>query len=249
MPAFERLLILGGTGEAAALARALDARYGAALAVTTSLAGVTPAPAPVPGTLRRGGFGGPEGLADYLRRARIDLLIDATHPFAAQIARHAGLAAEATGIQRLVLSRPPWRPEPGDRWIEAADLEAAAALLPGLGRRAFVTTGARGLGAFAAVAGVAFVVRLIVAPRAPLSLVAELIVGRPPFALDEERVLLQRHAIDVVVVKASGGPRAAKLTAAREAGLPVVMIARPGAQPGATVACVEDAMAWIAERM
>lgn len=248
MPALERLLILGGTGEAAALARALAERFGDALAVTTSLAGRTPDPAPVPGALRVGGFGGPEAMADYLRSARIDLLVDATHPFAAQISRHARLAAQAAGTARLLLSRPRWQPKPGDRWIEAPDLDAAAAALPRLGRCAFVTTGARGLVAFAALSEMRFVVRLIAPPRAPPPLAADLVIARPPFALDEERLLLQRHAVEVVVSKASGGARAAKLDAAREAGLPVIMIERPAPEPGPAVASVEDAVAWIAAR-
>jgi precorrin-6A/cobalt-precorrin-6A reductase len=249
MPGLERLLILGGTGEAAALARALDARFGDALAVTTSLAGRTPAPTPVPGALRVGGFGGPEGLAGYLRGARIDLLIDATHPFAAQISCHARLAAQMAGTERLLLSRPPWAQEEGDRWLDAADMNSAASLLPRLGRRVFITTGTRGLDAFAALSQMRFLVRLIALPRAPLPLEAELVIARPPFALDEERDLLQRHAVEVVVAKASGGMRAAKLDAAREAGLPVVMITRPPPEPGPAVASVEDAVRWIAARV
>jgi precorrin-6A/cobalt-precorrin-6A reductase len=246
MPVPERILILGGTGEAAALARALAARFGDALAVTTSLAGRTREPTQVPGGLRVGGFGGPEGLADYLRSARIELLVDATHPFAAQISRHARLAAQATGTERLLLSRPSWKPEAGDRWIEAADMNSAAALLPRLGRCVFITTGARELDAFAALSDLHFVVRLIAPPRAPLALAAELVIARPPFALDDERNLLQRHAIDVVVAKASGGARPEKLEAARAVGLPVVMISRPPPEPGPAVASVEDAVEWIA---
>ncbi|HUZ72903.1 MAG TPA: cobalt-precorrin-6A reductase [Stellaceae bacterium] len=251
MPGRERrLLILGGTAEAAALAQAAVARFGDRLEVTTSLAGRTPEPKAVAGSLRVGGFGGEAGLAAFLREAQIDLLVDATHPFAATIARHARLAAEATGTARLVLLRPPWRPEPGDRWIEAADMAAAAAMLPRLGHSAFLAIGTRALGAFASVRGVRFVVRLIAAPRAALPIaVSRLIIGRPPFTLDAERLLLQRYAVEAMVTKASGGIAAAKLAAAREAGLPVIMVARPPAEPGATVATPAEALAWIAARL
>ena len=244
------LLILGGTAEGAALAREVTRRWGAGLRVVTSLAGRTDAPAALAGEVRSGGFGGARGLADYLREARIDVLVDATHPFAAQISRHARLAAEGTHVPRLALQRSPWIPLPGDRWIEAADLGEAAHVLPRHGRRAFLTTGARGLEAFAGYAGVAFVVRLIAAPREALPLAdAELVIARPPFTLDEERRLLHRHAIDVVVAKASGGARPEKLDAARALGLPVVMVARPAAEPGASVASVEAALAWLRERL
>jgi len=252
MPAPERrtLLILGGTAEAAQLARAAVAEFGPNLTVITSLAGRTSSPAPVAGAKRRGGFGGAEGLAAYLREAAIDLVIDATHPFAAQISRHARLAAAAANAPRLALLRPPWRQEAGDRWIEAPDLEEAARALPALGRRVLLTIGARGLDAFAGCEDIAFVVRLIEAPRAALPLRhAELVIGRPPFTLDEERQLLHGRAIACLVAKASGGARPAKLAAARELGLPVVMVACPPPEPGESVASVAAAMAWIAARL
>lgn len=252
MPARERqtLLILGGTAEAAALARAALAQFGARLEIITSLAGRTSRPTPVAGALRRGGFGGAAGLAAYLREAAIDLVIDATHPFAAQISRHARLAAAAAGVPRLVLLRPEWRRQAGDRWIEMPDLDAAARALPALGRRVLLTIGARGLDAFAALDGIEFVVRLIEAPRTALPLrAAELVIARSPFTLDEERHLLHRCAIAAMVAKASGGARPAKLAAAAEAGLPVVMVARPQPEPGESVASAAAAVAWIAARL
>lgn len=252
MPAPERrnLLILGGTAEAAALARAAVARFGAGLGVITSLAGRTSSPAPVAGEARRGGFGGAEGLTAYLRAAAIDLVIDATHPFAAQISRHARLAAAAANVPRLALLRPDWRPEAGDRWIGVPDMAEAARALPALGRRVLLTIGGRGLDAFAASEGIAFVVRLIEAPRTALPLRdAELVVARPPFTLADEQLLLQRCAIAAMVAKASGGARPAKLDAARAAGLPVVMVARPPSEPGEWVASVAAAVAWIAPRL
>lgn len=245
-----RLLILGGTGEAAALAAAALARFGDRLAVTTSLAGRTGDPAPLPGERRVGGFGA-EGLAAYLREARIDLLVDATHPFARRMSMQARLAAEAIGVPRLLLLRPPWRRHPGDHWIEVDDMEAAAATLPRLGRRIFLTVGARDLAAFARCGGLHFIVRLVEPPRGALPLAsADVILGRGPFDVAEERRLLAHHRIEVLVSKASGGDAtAAKLAAAREAHLPVVMVRRPPPEPGPCVDSVDAALDWLAARL
>jgi precorrin-6A/cobalt-precorrin-6A reductase len=245
-----RLLLLGGTAEAAELARAATARFGSRLAITTSLAGRTERPGPLPGAVRIGGFGGADGLADYLRRNAIDLVIDATHPFAAQISAHARLACEAVGIPRLTVLRPPWRRHPLDRWIEVDDLAGAAAVVGKIGRRALLTVGSSDLAAFTAAQDVRFLVRSIDEPptRLPLKLY-EIVLGRGPFSLAEERHLLQRHAIDVVVAKASGGAATeAKLIAAREMSLPVVMVRRPPPEPGEQVESPEAALAWLAMR-
>jgi precorrin-6A/cobalt-precorrin-6A reductase len=245
------LLILGGTAEAAALARAAAERFGARLQVTTALAGRTERPGPLVGAVRIGGFGGVDGLAAYLVDAGIDLLIDATHPFAAQISRHARLAAERTGVPRLILERPPWRRHPLDRWVEVDELAGAAAAVERLGRRCFLTVGASEVGAFSSVRRVHFVVRLIDAPNAPLPLPShEVVLGRGPFALAEERQLLLRYGIDVVAAKASGGEgTAAKLVAAREGGLPVVLVRRPKPEPGLRVEAVEGTLAWLGARL
>ena len=243
------LLILGGTGEAAALAKAALARFGDQMEVTTALAGRTRHPGPIAGAVRVGGFGGPDGLAAYLIEHEIDRLIDATHPFAAAISRTARLAAARAGVSRLTLVRPPWRRHPLDRWIEVGSVEAAALLVGRLGRCAWLTVGAGSLAAFAeAAVRMRVVVRLIDPPREPLPLRDPVIVlGRGPFGLAEERRLLQRYAIDVLVCKASGGAATeAKLIAARERGLPVVMIRRPAREPGPAVATVEEALDWLA---
>ncbi|HYC13654.1 MAG TPA: cobalt-precorrin-6A reductase [Stellaceae bacterium] len=243
-----RLLILGGTAEAAALARALPQRFGARIVAIIALAGRTEHPGPLPGEVRIGGFGGTEGLASYLNSAGIDLLIDATHPFADRIALHARLAADAARVPRLVLERPPWRRHPLDRWIEVETLEGAAPAVGRLGRRCFLTVGASDLAPFAGARGVHFVVRLIDPPRVPPPLAShEIVLGRGPFALAEEELLLRRHRIDVVAAKASGGSATeAKLIAARQASLPVVMLRRPKPEPGPRVANVEDALLWLA---
>ena len=242
------LLILGGTGEAAALAEAALARFGDQLAVTTALAGRTGRPGPIPGAVRIGGFGGADGLAAYLVDEKIDCLVDATHPFAAAISGAAREAAARVGVPRLVLRRPPWRRHPLDCWIEVDSLDAAATLVGRLGARAFLAIGAGGLEKFARAEGVHFIVRLIEPPRRPPPLSRyEIVLGRGPFALAEERLLLQRHRIDVLVCKASGGAATeAKLIAARERALPVIMVRRPRPEPGPAVDTVEAVLSWLA---
>jgi precorrin-6A/cobalt-precorrin-6A reductase len=248
VPVLKRLLILGGTEEARRLADAAIAHFGAALLVTTSLAGRTQSPAPIAGTIRRGGFGGADGLIDYLRAATIDCVIDATHPFAAQISAAARAACGAVNVPLLTLTRPIWQRERGDHWIEVASAAEAAALLPRAGKRVFLTIGRRELDAFAPIDGVYFLVRLIEPPATQLPLAAEVILGRGPFTFNEERGIIERYAIDLLVTKESGGAAtAAKLVAARAAGIPVVMVRRPSALSGARVERVEDAVQWLEE--
>lgn len=244
-----KLLILGGTAEAAALARAVAARFGDEIAITTSLAGRTERPGgPLPGQVRIGGYGGPAGLGAYLVENEIDRLIDATHPFAAQISAEARQACSIAGVPRLMLVRPPWRRHPLDRWIEVDDMAAAAGIVARIARRAWLTIGAGEIATFASVTGVRFLVRLIDRPRRPLPLrFYEIVVGRGPFALAGERHLIARHAIDVLVCKASGGTATEpKLVAAREFSLPVVMVRRPPPEPGDAVACIAKALDWLA---
>jgi precorrin-6A/cobalt-precorrin-6A reductase len=254
MPAADgkpHLLILGGTGEAAALAAAALARFGDDIAVTTSLAGRTARPAPLAGEVRIGGFGGSAGLAAYLASAGIDLVVDATHPFAAQISAQAAEACGAAGVPRLLLDRPPWRRHPLDRWIETEDLAGAAAALPRLGRRVWLTVGARDLGAFAGLTGHQFLVRMIEKPPSPLPLRSyELLLARGPFNVPAERLIIERHAIEVLVAKASGGAATeAKLIAARERDLPVVMVRRPPKPAGERAADTIEALDWLAARL
>jgi len=241
------LLILGGTGEAAALARTALARFGDALGVTTSLAGRTERPGPLPGRVRIGGFGGAAGLAAYLVEHGADRLIDATHPFADRISTQARLACEEARVPRLQLLRPPWRRQPLDQWIEVDSMAAAAEVVGRVGRRAFLTVGAGEIACFSAATGVRFLVRLVDPPRRPLPLrFYEVVVGRGPFTLAQERHRLERHAIDVLVCKASGGAATeAKIVAAREFGVPVVMVRRPPREPGDAVETVAAALDWL----
>jgi precorrin-6A/cobalt-precorrin-6A reductase len=244
----KHLLILGGTAEAGALARAVTSRFGEEWRVTTSLAGRTERPGPIPGQVRIGGFGGAAGLCAYLAEERIDRLIDATHPFAARISAAARLAAAAAGVPRLLLLRPPWRRHPLDHWIEVDGMARAAAIVPRLARRAWLTVGSSDIAAFSGAREVRFLVRLIAPPRQPLPLrFHEIVLGRGPFTLAGERHLLERHAIDVLVAKASGGAAtAAKIVAARELSLPVVMVRRPPVEPGEAVETIEAALGWLA---
>ncbi|MFI0723726.1 cobalt-precorrin-6A reductase [Streptomyces sp. NPDC021224] len=240
-----RVLVLGGTGEARELAGLLAADP--RLEVTSSLAGRTPHPHLPAGQVRSGGFGGADGLARWLREHRTGAVVDATHPFAARISAHAARAARTAGVPLLALRRPGWAARPGDRWHWAADTAEAAALLPTLGRRPFLTTGAGELAAFAALP-LHFLARTVTTPPPPLPARCDLITARGPFTPDGERALLRDHGIDVLVTKDSGGP-AAKLTAAREAGIPVLVVRRPPPPPGVpAVTTARAAARWLRAR-
>ncbi|MET8979335.1 cobalt-precorrin-6A reductase [Streptomyces sp. NPDC004539] len=240
------VLILGGTGEARRLAELLTGR---ALRVTSSLAGRVAAPRLPPGEVRIGGFGGADGLAAWLREREVDAVVDATHPFAGTISFNAALAAAATRVPLLALRRPGWVPGEGDDWHEAGSLEDAATLLPALGRRVFLTTGRMGLAAFADLDDLWFLVRSVDAPEPPHPARMEVLLDRGPFSLAGERELLLRHRIDVVVTKDSGGAATApKLAAARQAGVPVVVVRRPPVPEGVpTVAEPEQAVRWLTD--
>lgn len=245
-----RLLILGGTTEARELAERLVARHGRMLEVVTAQAGRTRSPRPVRGILRRGGFGGAAGLAAFLRRERIDALVDATHPFAVRMKANALAAARATGIDFVALRRGDWIRLPGDRWFEVADGEAAAAMAAGLGRRIFLTLGHRDLAAFVPYRDRFFLVRTIERPAEFPFTDGELLLARGPFTREAELALLRDRRIDVLVTKASGGAATyAKLEAARLLGLPVVVIRRAEPPGAPVVADVAAACAWVGRRL
>lgn len=243
----KRLLILGGTGDASQLA-ALAANL-PGIEVKVSLAGRTRQPKDVTGDVRIGGFGGVSGLTAYLRDEAIDLLIDATHPFAAQISFNAAAAATELGIPRLMLVRPEWQPVAGDNWIEVDNTEAAAAVLPGIAKQVFLTVGRQELAAFAHLENIWFLMRMI-DPPSPEALVPKgmLLYDRGPFELVAERSLLKQYNIDTVVSKNSGGDATyAKIIAARELGIKVVMVRRPVIPAGEQVADVENALKWLSD--
>jgi precorrin-6A/cobalt-precorrin-6A reductase len=241
-----RILILGGSTEASTLARALAPLPGCEVVV--SYAGRTRARVETPGAVRVGGFGGVDGLVGYLRDTAVDVLLDATHPFAATMPFHAAAAGDATGVPRLRVCRPPWEPVGGDRWHPVPDLAGAAAEVVALGaRRVFLTTGRQELAPFAGVAGVWFLVRAIEPPDPMPLRDATVVLARGPFAEAGELTLLTEHRIDAVVSKNSGGTAAAaKLAAARRLGLPVVMVERPPTPPGPVAPTADDALGWLA---
>jgi precorrin-6A/cobalt-precorrin-6A reductase len=246
-----RILILGGTLEARQLGECLAARP--ELAVTLSLAGRTTAPVPAAVPTRIGGFGGAAGLAAHLAAARIDLLVDATHPYAAVISAHAAEAAAAAKIPLLALRRPAWIATAGDRWREVADAAGAVAALGEESRRVFLALGRQELAPFADAPQHHYLVRSVEPVTPPLAVPhAVYVVGRGPFREADERALLAEHRIEVTVAKNSGGSATyGKIAAARTLGIPVILLRRPPlpavpAVPGATaVESVAEAVASI----
>jgi precorrin-6A/cobalt-precorrin-6A reductase len=250
MARLRRLLILGGTAEAAELAGQVLARHGGRIEVVSSLAGATEHPAPPPGAVRRGGFGGAKGLACYLRDEGIAFLIDATHPFAAVMQESAASAAAQAGVPRLRLLRPPWPYVRGDRWIEVDDAQAAAQALAPLGRTVFLALGARETAAFTGLGGFRFLVRGVTPPAEPLPANWEFIQARGPFSAADERRLLEQRQIDAIVSRQSGGEGAyGKIAAACALGLPVVMLRRPPLPPPPLAEGVAEALDWLERRL
>lgn len=238
-----QVLVLGGTGEARRLATQAAARPG--LHVILSLAGRTRAPALPDCAVRIGGFGGAAGLARHLRDGGVDVLVDATHPFARRISANAAEAAAAAGIPLVVLDRPPWQPVPGDRWIAVPDMAGAAAALGAAPLCVFLAIGRQEAGAFRAAAQHRYILRSV-EPVAPDDLPpgAETLLARGPFDAVAEQALFRSRGVEVVVAKNSGGAATyGKIAAARALGLPVVMMGRPS-RPGAA-ATVSEALARV----
>lgn len=240
------ILLLGGTTEASALAQALADR---GLRATYSYAGrvLTPRAQPLP--VRIGGFGGVDGLIRYLQETGITHLIDATHPFAGQMSRHAVQAAAHCQVPLLALTRPPWQAVSGDRWHCVADIPAAVSALAGPPQRIMLALGRMHLPDFAAQPQHHYLLRLVDEPTAPPPLPwHSVVVDRGPFRVEGDIALLQAHRIERVVCKNAGGSgAAAKLAAARTLGLPVLMIDRPDLPPRTTVHDVEAALHWLAQ--
>jgi precorrin-6A/cobalt-precorrin-6A reductase len=244
----KRLLILGGTSDAKELAA--KAAEILEVEVITSLAGRTRQPIVSSENTRIGGFGGVAGLIDYLQVHPIDLLIDATHPFAAQISVNAVAAATAANIPHLMLIRPAWKPVVDDNWIDVDSNAAAAIVLPNLAQRIFLTIGRQELATFAHLK-IWFLMRMIDPPLPDTTVPAgTLLLDRGPFSLEDERSLLQQYEIGAIVSKNSGGNATyAKIIAARELGIPVVMVQRPAVPGGEKVADVENALSWLRDKV
>lgn len=244
VPRFHRILILGGTTEARRLAGRLAEAGGRD--VTVSLAGRVKEIVPHPVPLRVGGFGGIDGLAAHLETEGVDLLIDATHPFADQMSRNAVAASIRAGVPLLALRRPPWVREAGDRWTEVDGIAAAKAALGGAGRRVFLALGRQEIDGFGWAPRHFYLVRSIelIADRTLDD--ALYIQARGPFRDQDERALLAAHRIDTVVARNSGGDAGyGKIAAARALGIDVVLIRRPVLPEAPTVDTVDAAMAWI----
>jgi precorrin-6A/cobalt-precorrin-6A reductase len=240
----KRLLILGGTGDAQQIATV--AQQLAGLTVISSLAGRTQQPVLPSGTVRTGGFGGKLGLIDYLQAQAIDMVIDATHPFARQISEHAAAAVTELGLPFLIFERSAWSATLTDHWLEVPDHTAAAQLLPDLAERIFLTIGRQEVGCYAHLTNLWFLMRSIDPPTVPVIPRGEILLAKGPFDLSAELELLQKYQIQAIVSKNSGGEATyAKILAARELGLPVVMIQRPPALPGARATSLSEVIDWL----
>jgi len=242
-----RLLILGGTSEASALARRIADEPD--VAAILSLAGTTAEPAPTPVTRRIGGFGGAEGLAAFVAREHIDAVVDATHPFASRISANAVAASGATGTPLVVFTRPPWTREPDDRWIEIAAMDDAVTALGTQRRTVFLTQGRLQLAAFAQAPQHRYIVRAIDRP-ADIDALPDhkLILARGPFTIRDELELMKHEGIEMLVTKNSGGRATyAKIEAARALEIEVVIVGRPPAPEAETHHDLDAVLAWIAD--
>jgi precorrin-6A/cobalt-precorrin-6A reductase len=240
-----RVLLLGGSTEATGLARALagDARF----QVTLSLAGRTANPKAQPVPARIGGFGGVAGLAEYLKTNRVGALIDATHPFASQISRHAIEACNLTQTPLLAVERPAWQSCPEDRWICVPDIAAAIVTLGEAPRAVFCGIGKLALDDLRTAPQHHYIIRLIDAPTEPLGLPrATIVQARGPFSAEGDMELFRAHGVEIVIAKNSGGSATvSKIEAARTLNLPVIMVKRPFIPPRPTVPEISEALAWL----
>ncbi|HAI28880.1 MAG TPA: cobalt-precorrin-6A reductase [Thalassospira sp.] len=230
----KHILIFGGTGDANRIAEDLMHEFGRDIRLQLSLAGRTSAPSLPDGVpVRIGGFGGPEGIISYVKNEQIDLVIDATHPYATEISHNIAQACHAVAMPCIQFHRPAWEKTEKDNWISVKSIEEAARILPDVGTRALIASGAKNLHAFEGLEKTWLLVRTVDAPRDPFDLeYGEWLFARGPFSVEGETELLERYEIDVIVSKNSGGDATfAKIEAARNLGIPVIMIERPGGEP------------------
>lgn len=207
------------------------------------------APADQPLPTRIGGFGGVSGLVDFIRQEGITHIIDATHPFAAEMSRNAVTASAETGTPLIALERAPWTAMPGDNWIEVADVNAAVTALPESPAKILLAIGRQHIAPFASKPQHAYTLRFVDPPETPLPFPADVIVSRGPFTLDGELKMLRTRGIMWIVARNSGGDGArAKIDAARTLGLPVIMIARPELPGRQQVESVAEIMYWLGHR-
>jgi len=243
----KKVLILGGTGDAVKLAAKLATIP--QIEVISSLAGRTKKPVALVGQVRIGGFGGAEGLANYLQQNSINILIDATHPCAGQITHNGAIASHIASIPHLMLVRPQWERVTGDEWIEVESVEAAAKAIPESANRIFITSGRQQLEPFLQRSQVYpdtwYLMRSIDPPDIKLPN-SKMLLDRGPFSLEQERQLLRDYQIQAIVSKNSGGDATyAKIIAARELAIPIMMVQRPARPEGEKVTSIEEAIAWL----
>ncbi|WP_148252298.1 cobalt-precorrin-6A reductase [Aidingimonas lacisalsi] len=239
-----KVLILGGTSEASALASALAER---SIPTLFSYAGRVTVPRPQPVPTRVGGFGGVAGLSAFITEQRITHLVDATHPFAERMSHNAVVASQRSGIHCIALTRPPWEPMAGDRWTRVADVAAAVNALAGPPQRVLLAIGRMHLNAFSAQPQHHYLLRLVDHPETPPPLPHHSVtLDRGPFSLDGDLALFREHGVECLVCKNAGGTGAvAKLTAARQLGLAVVMIERPASPPRQEAHGVDTVLDWL----
>jgi len=239
------LLVLAGTSDARMLLQGLQG-----MDVIASLAGVTRSPVDLPATTRKGGFGGVVGFRDYLIAAGIKGVIDATHPFASKMTQTAAAVCAELGLSHVILQRPAWMAGTGDDWFPIDDVIETAKIIP-KGATVFLGTGRQTLHEFSCLAGCKLFARVIDPPEPPVlaDFKGTFLIGSPPFSVAEEIALFREKAIDWLVVKNAGGQKSrSKLDAARELGLPVVMINRPKLPVADVVSSVDEALQWVKRR-
>ena len=238
------LLLLGGTTEATQLAQVLAQ---ASVSAVFSYAGRVASPRAQPLPVRVGGFGGVAGLSDYIAAQKITHVVDATHPFAAQMSTHAVAACHGLNVPLVALTRKPWVAVPGDDWIHVPDITSAAKALPKKEKNVFLAIGRMHLAAFARLPLHTYLVRLIEPPVNPPFPRCQIEVAQGPFTVEGDLALMRRHHTELIVSKNAGGPAAyAKIEAARALRLPVVMIDRPAIPERAEVHAVQAVMDWMA---
>jgi precorrin-6A/cobalt-precorrin-6A reductase len=241
-----RVLILGGTSEASELATRLAGRKD--LTVISSLAGRVSQPSLPAGMVRVGGFGGVSGLISYLVNEKIEVVIDATHPFASKISGNAELACNTVNLPLIAFERPPWKPKARDCWRSVPDVQAAASMVNRKCNRVFLSIGRQELGAFSNCEDAWFLVRVIDEPNEKLPANSKLILKRGPFHLNDELQMLRNESISLIVSKNSGGTATySKIEAARALRIPVVMIDRPRKQNIPTIARLDDVLLRLAK--
>lgn len=246
-----KLLIMGGTGDAAQLARTLTSRFSNQIEIVISYSGVTGHQPDLPCDVHVGGFGGAEGLITYLKDNAFTLIVDATHPFADKISQSIYVAAQALNIPALALHRPEWEQAPDDRWLMVGDMKTAARRVEELGVKTFLTIGIKELAEFDDMDDVEFLVRLVHHPKQPLPLKNyEVVLGTPPYDVENERRLLREQGVKMLVTKNSGGAQTyAKIEAARLEKVSVLVIQRPPLEPMESADSIDQVLDWLKIRM